>query len=55
MLHCPVCKSGSLYIKGGGYIGYIYRCKKCGYEGSFIIEYDNEDIDDEGMNEKSDG
>lgn len=47
MLHCPMCKSDSVYVKVGGYAGYVYHCKKCGYEGSFIVEYENGDVDQE--------
>jgi transposase-like protein len=35
---CPVCASSELYYELGGYMGYIYHCKKCGYSGPFVIE-----------------
>ena len=37
LLVCPVCKSTDIVLDAGGYTG-KYRCKKCGYVGSFIIE-----------------
>ncbi|KUG20184.1 MAG: hypothetical protein KO206_01590 [Methanomicrobiaceae archaeon] len=43
MLHCPVCNSTEVYAVVGGYAGFIYRCKTCGYRGSFIVEYDTEE------------
>jgi transposase-like protein len=41
MLYCPRCKSDQVYPVVGGYIGPIYRCKKCGYQGGFVIEADS--------------
>lgn len=35
---CPVCGSTELYYELGGYMGYIYHCKKCGYTGAFVLE-----------------
>jgi transposase-like protein len=51
MIRCPVCGSSDLYTIVGGYIGEIYRCKKCGYSGAFVIETD-EDSQDSGNTEK---
>jgi transposase-like protein len=51
MIRCPVCGSSDLYTIVGGYIGEIYRCKKCGYSGAFVIETD-EDSQDAGNTEK---
>ena len=42
MLHCPVCCSTDVYEVVGGYTGTIYRCKRCGYRGALILEYDEE-------------
>jgi len=42
MIRCPVCGSSEIYKIVGGYIGEIYRCKKCGYSGAFIIEMDED-------------
>jgi len=42
MLRCPACGSADLYEVLGGYAGTVYRCKKCGYTGSFVIESDEE-------------
>ncbi len=36
-LICPKCKSKSITLDTGGLTG-NYRCKKCGYTGSFILE-----------------
>jgi transposase-like protein len=51
MIRCPVCGSSDIYTIVGGYIGEIYRCKKCGYSGAFVIETD-EDSQDAGNTEK---
>ncbi len=37
ILICPVCKSDEIVLDSGGYTG-KYKCKNCGYVGSFIIE-----------------
>jgi rubredoxin len=42
MLCCPRCGGTDLYEDMGGYTGTIYRCKKCGYRGAFILEIDEE-------------
>jgi transposase-like protein len=42
MLCCPVCKKRDVYPVAGGYVGQIYRCKSCGYRGSFVLETDEE-------------
>jgi transposase-like protein len=46
MIQCPVCGSREVYTIVGGYIGEIYRCKKCGYSGAFVIETDEDSEDD---------
>ncbi|MBP2145513.1 DNA-directed RNA polymerase subunit RPC12/RpoP [Methanofollis sp. W23] len=38
MLRCPRCGSTDLYQVLGGYAGMTYRCKRCGYTGSFVVE-----------------
>jgi predicted nucleic acid-binding Zn ribbon protein len=38
MLCCPRCGGTDIYEEMGGYTGTIYRCKKCGYRGAFILE-----------------
>jgi hypothetical protein len=43
MLHCPVCNSTDVWPVTGGYIGFLYRCKRCGYRGALVVEYDRED------------
>ena len=40
MICCPVCGSTGIYLVAGGYAGMLYRCKKCGYEGAFVVEED---------------
>ena len=45
MIRCPICGSSEIYTIVGGYIGEIYRCKKCGYSGSFVVEVDDEDLE----------
>jgi transposase-like protein len=42
MLCCPRCGGTDLYEEMGGYTGTIYRCKKCGYRGAFILEIEEE-------------
>ncbi len=41
MLCCPVCNGTAVYEVAGGYLGQVYRCKDCGYRGSFVLEIDN--------------
>ncbi|HXW98492.1 MAG TPA: hypothetical protein VEI51_02075 [Methanomicrobiales archaeon] len=41
MLCCPRCGSIEVYEEIGGYAGTMYRCKKCGYRGSFIVEVED--------------
>jgi ribosomal protein L37AE/L43A len=36
---CPKCKRDSLILEAGGLTG-TYKCKKCGYVGSLVIEED---------------
>ncbi len=52
MLYCPKCKSDQIYPVVGGYIGSIYRCKKCGYQGSFVIETDIDEVTRSGEKTK---
>jgi len=42
MLRCPKCGSIRIHAVIGGYAGWIYRCKECGYEGAFVIDYDED-------------
>jgi tRNA(Ile2) C34 agmatinyltransferase TiaS len=42
MLCCPKCGGTGIYEEVGGYTGTIYRCKKCGYRGAFILEIEEE-------------
>ena len=42
MLCCPRCGGTGIFLETGGYTGTIYRCKKCGYRGSFIVEIEND-------------
>jgi transposase-like protein len=43
MLCCPRCGGTGIYEEMGGYAGTIYRCKKCGYRGAFILEIEEEE------------
>jgi transposase-like protein len=42
MLCCPACGSTEVFVESGGYTGMIYRCKRCGYRGSLVVEVDEE-------------
>ncbi|MDD1661656.1 MAG: hypothetical protein LUQ49_04245 [Methanomicrobiales archaeon] len=52
MLCCPRCGGSGIFLETGGYTGTIYRCKKCGYRGAFIVEI--EDEGDQKRPEKND-
>lgn len=41
MLCCPVCNGTGVYEVAGGCLGQVYRCKDCGYRGSFVLEIDD--------------
>ncbi len=43
MLACPVCRSRDIYAVAGGYLGSVYRCKRCGYWGPLVLEYDTDE------------
>ncbi len=45
ILCCPECQSIEVYEEAGGYMGHVYRCKKCGYRGSFVLEIDEDELD----------
>ncbi|WAI01463.1 hypothetical protein [Methanogenium organophilum] len=47
MIRCPRCNSKEIYAVAGGYGGNYYRCKKCGYSGAFVVEYDNDKAPEE--------
>jgi transposase-like protein len=38
MLYCPACRSRNIFLIAGGCLGTIYRCKNCGYQGTFVID-----------------
>lgn len=42
MLCCPRCGGTGIFLETGGYTGTIYRCKRCGYRGAFILEIEDE-------------
>ncbi len=48
ILCCPECQSTEVYEVAGGCVGQVYRCKKCGYRGSFVLEIDEEELKDTG-------
>mgnify|MGYP000927217558 FL=1 len=43
---CPVCGNADLYYEAGGYGGAVYHCKECGYVGAFVIEANEEMIEE---------
>jgi hypothetical protein len=45
ILCCPECSSTEIYEVAGGCVGQVYRCKKCGYRGSFVLEIDEEELE----------
>lgn len=45
ILCCPECQSTEVYEVAGGYVGQVYRCKKCGYRGSFVLEIDEGELE----------
>lgn len=47
MLHCPACRSTDVYLVAGGVTGMVYRCKRCGYRGPFVLELDETEKPDE--------
>jgi transposase-like protein len=48
MLHCPRCGSTRIYLLAGGFTGYRYHCKACGYEGALVISTEEEGEEDRG-------
>ena len=40
MIRCPRCNSRHIYPVAGGYGGWAYRCKDCGYAGPLVVEFD---------------
>ncbi|MEI6293016.1 MAG: hypothetical protein WCP36_05005 [Methanomicrobiales archaeon] len=44
ILCCPECQSIEVYEVAGGCVGQVYRCKKCGYRGSFVLEIDEAEL-----------
>lgn len=47
MIRCPRCNSKEIYTVVGGYGGNYYRCKKCGYSGALVVEYDDDEAPEE--------
>ena len=43
---CPVCGNPDVYYEAGGYTGAVYHCKECGYIGAFVIEANEEMIEE---------
>ncbi|MCC7556571.1 MAG: hypothetical protein KO254_10780 [Methanoculleus marisnigri] len=48
MLHCPACNSTDVWAVTGGYTGCVYQCKRCGYRGALVVEYDEEEDEEQG-------
>ncbi|MCP1661569.1 MULTISPECIES: hypothetical protein [Methanocalculus] len=42
MRRCPQCGSSDLFQSVGGYLGSEWRCKRCGYQGAFVVESEEE-------------
>ena len=42
LLCCPNCGHRELYYEAGMKLGPLYRCKRCGYIGTFVIEANRE-------------
>ncbi|MBO4302866.1 hypothetical protein J5839_05985 [Methanosarcinaceae archaeon] len=42
---CPKCGKSDLYIENGGITGDVYHCKNCGYVDSFIIEGEDDMVE----------
>ncbi|RQD83322.1 MAG: hypothetical protein D5R96_03305 [Methanocalculus sp. MSAO_Arc2] len=42
MRRCPQCGSSDLYPATGAYLGALYRCKGCGYQGAFVVDSEEE-------------
>ena len=42
---CPVCGSTRIHYVAGMITGEKYHCEDCGYEGSVILEIDEEDYE----------
>lgn len=38
VLLCPTCGSAKISLVAGAIVGQIYRCARCGYEGSLVFE-----------------
>lgn len=45
ILCCPDCQSTEVYEVAGGCVGQVYRCKNCGYRGSFVLEIDEKELE----------
>ena len=41
-----MCGSTDIYYVAGMITGQVYHCKNCGYEGSLIVEIDEEDYEE---------
>jgi transposase-like protein len=52
MLCCPRCGGTGIFLETGGYTGTIYRCKKCGYRGAFIVEIEDDSDQKQRKSEK---
>lgn len=40
ILVCPKCRSTAIYLIAGMIVGQVYRCERCGYQGSLVLEVD---------------
>ncbi|MDG6256005.1 MAG: hypothetical protein QCH35_00225 [Methanomicrobiaceae archaeon] len=42
IIHCPMCRSTDIYWDARGPQSTLHHCRKCGYNGAFILECDEE-------------
>ncbi len=40
VLLCPQCGSANVTLIAGSIVGQVYRCRRCDYVGSLILETD---------------
>jgi predicted RNA-binding Zn-ribbon protein involved in translation (DUF1610 family) len=44
VLLCPNCGSAKIALVAGSILGQVYRCAKCDYLGSLVLETDVPDV-----------
>ncbi len=43
VVQCPVCGSSDIHPLVAGCMGQVFRCRSCGYRGSFVVEIESVD------------